>query len=171
MRTLLLGIVLTLLLPCGGWAENLTLTLASQALDANILSTASSQSVSLTVQPGQTVSFARQSGRDYRLQAGGGFYWTQVQELPRDAEFIAITALEQSDTQLELAVEVSHKQGTRLQQYSSTISAEFGEWVQLYGPAQNQIAASGTVYGTQQGVQESLFLRVTAMAAANIPGR
>ncbi|WP_439100775.1 hypothetical protein [Congregibacter sp.] len=64
-------------------AQNLFLTLANQPPTSGIVTTRDNSNLTLTVMSGSRVSFARASGRDYQLQASGGFFWTQVQEQPR----------------------------------------------------------------------------------------
>lgn len=146
-------------LPTIVWSQNLRLTLASQPPTSGQISTRETSSLSLTVMSGSRVSFAKASGRDYQLQASGGFFWTQVQELPRDAQSIALTPTQQEDGSIEVQVEVSRKASDRLQSYRSTLLAQPGEWLQLLGPAAQQ--PRGTkVYGTKTVSEDSLFLLV-----------
>ncbi|EAQ96697.2 hypothetical protein [Congregibacter litoralis] len=140
-------------------AQNLFLTLANQPPTSGIVTTRDNSSLTLTAMSGSRVSFARASGRDYQLQASGGFFWTQVQEQPRDADSVALTPTVREDGSIEVIVDVSQKAGQRRQSYSSTLLAQPGEWLQLLGPAAQQ--PRGTkVYGTQSVAAESLFLLV-----------
>ncbi|MFK8041917.1 hypothetical protein [Congregibacter sp.] len=140
-------------------AQNLYLTLASQPPTSGVISTRDSDSLTLTVMSGSRVSFARASGRDYQLQASGGFFWTQVQEQPRDADSVALAPTLRDDGAIEVIVDVAQKIDRRQQSYSSTLLAQPGEWLQLLGPSQQQ--PRGTkVYGTQTVAEESLFLLV-----------
>lgn len=146
-------------LPTLAWSQNLRLTLAAQPPTTGQISTRDPGNLSLTVMSGSRVSFAKASGRDYQLQASGGFFWTQVQELPRDADSIALAPTVKEDGSIEVLVDVSRKAADRAQSYSSTLLAQPGEWVQLLGPATQQ--PRGTkVYGTQTVSEDSLFLLV-----------
>jgi hypothetical protein len=140
-------------------AQNLSLTLAGDPPRAGTITTARADSVSFTVASGHQISFARGSGRDYRLEAGGGFSWTQVQELPQDVETVVLTPVLLEDGSIEVAVSVSRKADSRQQSFSSTLIAQPGEWLQLFGPAPQQ-ARRSKVYGTQALSGNSLFLLV-----------
>lgn len=140
-------------------AQNLSLTLSANPPRPGTISTARQDALTLSVLSGNRVSFARSSGRDYQLQASGGFFWTQVQELPMNADAVALTPVLQEDGSVEVAVEVSRKAGDRQQRYHSSLRALPGEWLQLFGPAATQ--PRGTrVYGTRQAAEDSLYLLV-----------
>ncbi len=167
MRLIIAALCCVAMLCPGGFASaqirsaapgNIRITFASQVPQAGVISTRSQAATELLVQSGQLVRLARQSGRDYQLRAGG-FYWTQVQEIPANAESVAVTPTLQDDGSVEVALEVAHKQGTRMQRYSSTLIAAPGEWLQLFGPAQTQSRGT-TVYGTSQAAEDSLYLKV-----------
>ncbi|EED31661.1 hypothetical protein NOR53_3161 [gamma proteobacterium NOR5-3] len=152
-------LVISLCLPVLAWSQNLRLTLAAQPPTTGQISTRDPGNLSLTVMSGSRVSFAKASGRDYQLQASGGFFWTQVQERPRDADSIALAPTVKEDGSIEVRVDVSRKASDRAQSYSSTLLAQPGEWLQLLGPATQQ--PRGTkVYGTQTVSRDSLFLLV-----------
>lgn len=140
-------------------AQNLSLTLAGNPPSSGTISTAGAESLSFTVASGHRVSFARGSGRDYRLEAGGGFFWTQVQELPQDADAVTLTPVLREDGSIEVAVSVSRKADTRQQGFSSTLVAQPGEWLQLFGPAP-QHSRGSKVYGTQTLSEDALYLLV-----------
>lgn len=156
IRVLLLSFAL---LPGYADAAKLRLTLASQPPGIGTISTRSVENLSLVATPGNRVSFARQSGRDYRLEASGGFFWTQVQELPQQMDGVSMTPELRDDGSIEVKVELTRKNGTRQHSYSSSITAQPGEWVQLYGPAQSQSRGT-SVYGTQRAGEDSLWLLV-----------
>lgn len=141
-------------------AQNLVLTLASQLPAAGTISTRSPEQRSVTVAPGHSVSFVRATGRDYRLQASGGFAWTQVQEVPRDGESVMLTPTLREDGMIEVAVDQQRKSGTRTNSFRSTVIAQPGEWVALIGAAATQ-PRNTTVYGTQALSNDSLYLLVT----------
>ena len=141
-------------------AHNLLLTLASQPPVTGTISTRSPQQRSVTVAPGHSVSFARASGRDYRLQASGGFAWTQVQQVPMDGESVVLTPVLRDDGVIEVTVDQQRKEGTQLNSFRSTVLAQPGEWVPLIGPADVQPRGS-KVYGTQRLGDDSLYLLVT----------
>lgn len=141
------------------WTQNLRLTLAAQPASAGVVSTRDGDNVTITVMSGSQVSFAQSSGRDYQLEASGGFFWTQVQELPRDAESIVLAPTLNDDGSIEVLVDVAQKTDRRLQNYRSTVVAQAGEWLQLLGP--DYVQSRGTkVYGTQAAARETLFLLV-----------
>ena len=153
-------ISLLLLLPAASvMAQNLVLSLASQPPAAGLVSTRDTQSLSLIAMSGATVTVARSSGRDYTLRSGGGWYWTQVEEVPLNADSVALTPRLREDGSIEVAVAVSQKEGTRQQRFSSTVLAMPGEWVRLMGPADAQ-PRSTRVYGTRELAGETLYLRV-----------
>ena len=141
-------------------AQNLVLTLASQPPTAGTISTRSPDQRSVTVAPGHSVSFARSTGRDYRLQASGGFAWTQVQEVPRDGESVRLTPSLREDGMIEVTVDQQRKSGTRTNSFRSTVIAQPGEWVSLIGAANTQ-PRNTKVYGTQGLSNDSLYLLVT----------
>ena len=156
----LLSALSGLLLFCAPvWSQNLYLSLANQPPVSGQFSTRDQQNLSFTVMSGSTVSFARSNGRDYRLQAGGGFFWTQVQELPRDADSVMLAPTLQDDGSIQVVVHVPRKADQQQQSYSSTLVAQPGEWLQLLGPA-NQQPRGSTIYGTQTVAQDTLFLLV-----------
>lgn len=140
-------------------AQNLSLTLAVNPPRPGVISTASRDSLVLTVSSGSRVSFARSRGRDYRLQASGGFFWTQVQEIPGNVDAVTLTPTLVDDGSIEVRVEVARKNADRQQSYSSTVQAAPGEWIQLFGRTQEQRRDS-RVYGTQNTSQDTLFMRV-----------
>ncbi|MFK7828332.1 MAG: hypothetical protein AB8B57_01010 [Congregibacter sp.] len=156
-------LVLLTLLPAIAGAANLRLTIASQPPSTGSISTRSVGNLSLNVASGKRVSFARQSGRDYRLQASGGFAWTQVQEVPQQMDGVAMTAELRDDGSVDVSVEVSRKDGARRQNYSSSITAQPGEWIQLYGPAESS-SPDTQVYGTQRVSEDSLWLLVESLS-------
>ncbi|MEM1401813.1 MAG: hypothetical protein AAGG55_00660 [Pseudomonadota bacterium] len=138
-------------------AQNLLLTLATEPPQPNVISTRSVDTQSVVTTPGNRVSFARSSGRDYQLEASGGFFWTQVQEVPRSSDYVALTPMEREDG-YEITVEVSRKDGTRRQQYTSTVLAQPGEWLRVLGPAGESRGA--TTYSTRAARGDALFLKV-----------
>lgn len=145
-------------------AQNLLLTLSSDVPNSGVISTRSVDALSVTVASGSSISLAQSSGRDYRLEASGGFYWTQVQELPRDVEAVTLKPVQLDDGDVEVSIERRSKAGDREQNYQSTVIATPGEWVQLFGPAgrSNQEKPSVKTYGTQRAAGKSLYLMVAA---------
>lgn len=153
-------------------AQNLLLTLSSDLPNSGVISTRSVDALSVTVASGSSISLAQSSGRDYRLEASGGFYWTQVQELPRDVEAVTLSPVQLDDGNVEVLIERRSKAGDREQNYQSTVIATPGEWVQLFGPArpasssQSTVKTYGTskpqtkIYGTKSAGGQSLYLKV-----------
>mgnify|MGYP006273613169 FL=1 len=138
-------------------AQNLRLQLAPRPVPASSLSLRG-EALQLTVQSGAAVHFSRARGRDYRLRAGGGLTWTQIEEVPRSAESMTLRPLLRDDGSVEVAVSVTRKQESQLRSFSSTLQLQPGRWQRLYGPAG---AAPGTrVYRTPDAPGDSLYLRV-----------
>lgn len=158
---LLLGLFLLPISPVS--AQNLLLSLSSDVPDPGVISTRKVDALTVSVRSGSTVSFAESSGRDYRLEASGGFYWTQVQELARDAEAVTLKPVLLDDGDVEVLVERRSKEADREQSYQSTVVATPGEWLQLIGPASLAKHAKPAVktYGTQRAAGKSLYLMVT----------
>jgi hypothetical protein len=140
-------------------AQNLLLTLAAEPPSAATMATRDGATLGLTVAPGATVTVTRERGRDYRLQSGGGFFWTQVEEVPRDADSVTLTPTPRDDGSFEIMVAVLRKAGTEQQQYTSTVVARPGEWVRLLGPAQNT-ARSTRVYSTRELGGDAMYLQL-----------
>ncbi|MEM9758858.1 MAG: hypothetical protein AAF933_06475 [Pseudomonadota bacterium] len=128
------------------------------------MSTRQANELSLVAAPGNTLSFARAEGREQRLVAGGGWFWTQVEDVPLNAESLEMTPRLLEDGNVEVSISVARKEGTGLQRFSSTVIAIPGEWTQLYGPSSAAAATTGgaKVYGTQSVSGDSLYLRVEA---------
>ncbi|WP_439105564.1 hypothetical protein [Congregibacter sp.] len=103
------ALAILLSLPGLALSQNLYLTLASQPPTSGVISTKDSDTLTLTTISGGRVSFARASGRDYELQARGGFFWTQVQEQPRDADSVALAPTVLEDGSIQVVVDVSQK--------------------------------------------------------------
>ena len=141
-------------------AQDFLLTLASEPQNRSTISTRSGQTLTLRVSNGETLSFARSRGRDTRLESSGGFFWTQVQEVPRDAETIRLTPSRASDGSVSLAIARTEKRGDRTQSISTTVRSRRDEWTLIYGT----LAAGGpgvTSYGTRRGTGESLYVRLS----------
>ncbi len=142
-------------------AQNLLLTLSAQPAVPGMVSTRQANELSLVTAPGHTLSFARAEGRDQRLVAGGGWFWTQVEDVPLNAESLEMTPRVLDNGSIEVSLSVARKEGTGLQRFSTTVIAEPGQWTQLYGPT-SQARAGTKVYGTRSVSGDSLFLRVEA---------
>lgn len=140
-------------------AQNLLLTLANEPPVAATIGTRAAANLALTVMPGATVTVARERGRDYRLQSGAGLFWTQVEEVPRDAESVTLTPRPLDDGSFEVTVAVLRKVAERRQRYLSTVIAPPGEWVRLLGPAENA-ERDLRVYSTRATGGDSLYLQI-----------
>lgn len=140
-------------------AEELLLTLAPQPEIENTVSTRSLRSLSLSVSDGSSVSFARSDGRDFSLEARGGFFWTQVQQRPANAESMTLTPTRQTDASFSVLVDRAIKQGDRQQSFRTTIVAKPGEWTQLYGPAASG-SADTQIYATTTSTVDRLYLKI-----------
>ncbi len=60
---------------------------------------------------------------------------------------------------MTVSLDLARKQGTKTQRYTTTLKAQPGEWVQLFGPAESQPRGK-TVYGTRSVSDDSLYLRI-----------
>jgi len=148
-----------LLVSAGTVAQNMTLTLSAAPPTPGLISTRNTNDQTMLVLSGHTVSLARASGSDYRLEARGGFYWTQVQEVPRDSESLEISPILREDGTIEVSLHVMHKNGTQMRHYSTTLVAQPGEWTQILGPVEDAKRGVRT-YGTKKANAESLYLRI-----------
>ncbi|PLW70584.1 hypothetical protein [Pseudohalioglobus lutimaris] len=157
MRTFVSLLLFVFSMP--GFAGELVLKLASTPPLPGVVSTRSSEDLALRVLSGHAVAFARTSGRDYQQQARGGILWTQVQEVPLDAESVTLTPTLEEDGSVTVSLDLARKQGTKTQRYTTTLKAQPGEWVQLFGPAESQPRGK-TVYGTRSVSDDSLYLRI-----------
>jgi hypothetical protein len=144
-------------------AQDLLVTLAEQVPRPGTHTTASASprdAISLRGRSGSRLAFTRGSGSDYRLRAGAGFFWTQVEEVPRDADRVILTPVLLEDGSIEVSVDISRLDGTRRSSYASTVTVQPGEWTQLFGPAP-QHGTGARVYGTATvGTEDALYLRV-----------
>jgi hypothetical protein len=160
MAALAAGLVLGAgLTPVVALAQNLQLSFSAQPPMRGVVSTVQTDDRSFLVSSGQTLRFARAEGRESRLRGSGGFFWAQVQELPRDSERLEVTPRLREDGSIEVALDIARKEGTRLQSLQTTVNLQPGEWTQLYGPSTLQPRGQKT-YGTQAASGEALYLRV-----------
>ena len=154
-------LALAAVMPASGQSSdiprNLSILLASQPPQSGVISTKSADQLSLLVQSGSTISLAESSGRDYQVRAGGGLHWTQVQQVPANQESVVMTPTVQADGSVSVALDIVRKQGASLRQYSVTLVAVPGDWIQVLGASQRNGATS---YSTRQVGGESLFLKV-----------
>ena len=157
---LLTALLLLLLVPAGYSAaqDMLILTLASTPPDGGLRTASGTSPQSLRVVAGNTVTMQRAEGRDYRLQ-GGGLFWTQVQELPRNADSVTITPTLREDGGILVDIDVARKVDSRRQSFRSRLLAQPGEWLQVFGPSDAPPSGS-TRYSTRGLSDESLYLMV-----------
>ncbi|MEL7045260.1 MAG: hypothetical protein AAGL66_09590 [Pseudomonadota bacterium] len=158
-RLIPLVLISALSMSSAAQAQNLLLTLSAQPTVRGTVSTRQANELSLVAAPGNTLSFARAEGREQRLVAGGGWFWTQVEDVPLNSESLEMTPRLLEDGNVEVSLSVARKEGTGLQRFSSTVIAEPGKWTQLYGPS-SAAAGGAKVYGTQSVSGDSLYLRV-----------
>jgi hypothetical protein len=124
----------------------------------------------LRVLAGNTVKLQSQQGERYQAQAGG-WYWTQVQQVPAQANAVSITPqLQGANVSLEIAIYRQHND--RSSSYSTTVTGALGEWLQLLGP--EHAAAPGTrVYSAGSSADSAqfhplgLFVKVDSVLPAN----
>ena len=115
--------------------------------------------LSFLLQSGQTVAFAREAGRELRLQGRRLLPWSLVQEVARDQDSVTVTPTLQDDGNVLVELDVAYKRGDARQRYRSTVIAPPGEWVRLLGSGPG--SADGVRrLGTQDAGRDSLYLRV-----------
>lgn len=140
-------------------AQTLQLTLASEPPAPGRHSTLDIGVSTLAVASGQRVALSQSRGREFRANGSVGLLWTQVQEVPRDRDAVALTPVLEEDGSVTVQVEVYRKRSDRADSFSTAINVLPGEWTQLYGPA--LLTSRNTrVYGTQQAGEDSLYLYV-----------
>jgi hypothetical protein len=138
-------------------AQTLQLTLASEPPAPGRHSTLDIGVSTLAVASGQRVALSQSRGREFRANGSVGLFWTQVQELPRDQDAVALTPVLKEDGSVTVQVEVYRKRSDREDSFSTSVTALPGEWTQLYGPALLNSRAT-RVYGTQPAEASSLYL-------------
>lgn len=115
----------------------------------------------LRVLAGSTVSLQTEQGRAYET-SGGGWGWTEVEQVPAQASAVSITPQLEGDT-VTLEVKVYNRDGDSSGSYNTTISGPVGEWLQLLGPEQRQ-RSSGKVYsaggGSKTSYSRGLYVKV-----------
>lgn len=153
-------IAMVLLLACAGScaAQNLLLQLTPRPVTAHSMATRA-EPFSVVVASGERVHFARAAGHDTRLRAGSGFTWAQVEDVPRSGESLTLVPTQLADGSVEVRIAVARLRESRLQRFSSTVRAQPGEWLQLYGTPP-EVSTGARVYRTPAPAGESLYLRV-----------
>lgn len=143
-------------------AQNLTLTVSATPPGRGLISTAGRDDRTLVVASGQTVSLVRGSGLEQRRRASGGWFWTQIEDVPRDLERIVVTPRLLEDGSIEASIDSLRREGTRLQSFRSVVSLQAGEWTELYsaGTGSAPSAQGARTYGTAATAGEALYLRI-----------
>jgi hypothetical protein len=124
----------------------------------------------LRVLAGNTVKLQSRQGERYEAQAGG-WYWTQVQQVPAQANAVSITPqLEGENVSLDIVI--YRQRNDRNSTYSTTVAGALGEWLQLLGPEHAsapgaRVYSAGSTAGSAQFHPQGLFVRVDALAPAN----
>ncbi|MEE4278692.1 MAG: hypothetical protein V2I82_09545 [Halieaceae bacterium] len=145
-------------------AQNLQLSLSAQPPRSGVVSTVRAEAYTFLVSSGRTLRFARAQGRETRLRRGGGFLWTQVEEVPREGERLELAPRLLDDGRIEVALSVARKDGDRLQSFETVLTAQPGEWIRLYGPS--AVGSRGTrSYSTRSVSGEALYLRADPESA------
>jgi hypothetical protein len=144
------------------FAQNLTLTVSATPPGRNMISTAGRNDRALVVASGQTVSLVRESGLEQRRRANGGWFWTQIEDVPRDAERLVVTPRLLEDGSIEASIESLRREGTRLQSFRTVLSLQAGEWTELFsaGTGAAPDPGGGRTYGTAAAAGEALYLRI-----------
>jgi hypothetical protein len=145
--------------PGAAQARDLTLRLSTAPPVSGVVSTRRDADLSLAVRSGDTVRFMREEGREERLAGGAVFPWVSVQSVPRDSDSVILTPTLEADGSVRVAVDVAIRRDDSVTRYSSTVTADPGEWVRLFG-AGPEVPRGVKRYGTASLGQDSLFLRV-----------
>lgn len=124
----------------------------------------------LRVLAGNTVKLQSQQGDRYQAQAGA-WYWTQVQQLPAQANAVSITPQLDGDT-VRLEVYIYRQHNDRNSTYSTTVTGVLGQWLQLLAPEAattpgTRVYSAGSSGGTAQLHPRGLFVKVDSLAPAN----
>jgi len=156
----LVGFLVTLaVIAAPAHAQVISLSLASRPVQSGVISTAQNDERSFRVLSGGTLRFSRARGRDSRLVAAGGFSWTQVEDVPRDAESLELTPVLTDDGQVNVRAVVTRKEGDVEQTLDTRVLVTPGDWAPLYEPA-GASTPGRRVYGSAP-LGDSLYLRVT----------
>ena len=102
----------------------------------------------LTTLDDRRVILARSAGTDYQTQSSRGFWsWTEVQQVPREATYLAITPTRQGDD-VVLDIQFESRKGNDAIRYSSTVKGRLGQWIPLLQPSDHVDAAGDRHYST-----------------------
>lgn len=143
----------------GRAATNLTIEIASQMPRQGVIGTRRNDVQRLTVLDGATLKLTRYSGRDHQLQAGSGWTWTQVQQVPANLASLVLTPTRVDEHTVAVAIELIDRNGDRGVHYQSTVSVPIDEWVSLYDNTNAQHPQPKT-YSTRASSADQLFIRV-----------
>lgn len=141
-------------------AQNLTLSVAVTPPVRGTISTASRDDRTLVVASGETVSLTRTRGIEQRRSAGGGWFWSQIEDVAADAEHVAITPRLLEDGSIEASIDSVRKKGTRVQRFSTVLLVAPGEWTELFAAGAATRSQGAKVYSTAATAGESLYLRI-----------
>lgn len=123
-----------MLLPLGaGAADNVTITISPVAPARGVLRAGSDPATSLATVLGETVTLTVTAGREYTLEGVGGLGGLHVNTTPTDGDVIRITAQAGDDDDYLLRIRASRWRGGRVRLVSTTVAADAGEWVRLWG--------------------------------------
>ncbi|MEO0435668.1 MAG: hypothetical protein AAF098_02030 [Pseudomonadota bacterium] len=152
--TLSLGFLVSL----AATAQDYRLTMAPQPINGSLISTGTADAFSFLASDGVELRFSRSTGREERLQSAG-FLWAQVQQVPVNAESLALTPQRLEDGSIALAIQASLKQSDRQQSFSTTITTQPGKWTRILGPAATAQTGMQT-YSTRKTREDSLYVKV-----------
>ena len=165
MKNLRNGALLLLGLACSSaaWSQQaLLLSLkAGQGADRVYSTRGATQ---LQVVEGARVILQRSRGRDYRLEAAErGWTWFQVQQVPAEETYIAVTPSIDGD-RVALDVHYAGKDGDDTVSLTTSVVGELGEWIVLLGQDGAALERGGRRYSTAADGQR-LAIKVERLPA------
>lgn len=115
--------------------------------------------ITLSVVDSKQVILARQSGKNYQLQAmPGSWGWSQVQQVPANATYLAVTP-QIIDEKVTVEVSYSNTEGENSISYTSTVTGDIGEWIPLLVSTSRSNTKNVKVY-TAGDANQQLSLKV-----------
>ncbi|NND68739.1 MAG: hypothetical protein HKN19_14215, partial [Halioglobus sp.] len=96
---------------------------------------------------------------DYRVEAGQrSLTWFQVQQVPADASYIAVTPQLEGDN-VTLVISLAEKTGDQFTSLDTTVGGKLGEWIELTGGRSSDTREGGRQYSSSSQ-PDQLAIRV-----------
>ncbi|NND66427.1 MAG: hypothetical protein HKN19_02460 [Halioglobus sp.] len=115
--------------------------------------------MSVTTVDAARVILRQASGTDYRVEAGQrSLTWFQVQQVPADASYIAVTPQVEGDN-VTLVISLAEKNGAQFTSLDTTVGGKLGEWIELTGGPSSDARKGGRQYSSSSQ-PDQLAIRV-----------